>query len=162
MAASHVMPNSTAKWTITPRRQFGSLFQIQRHQLNDFPSSQFAFIWEKLAHLRQRRKAQILGAAATSTIILSQRGHHLWPAIQHHRQGNGPHNSMLRSAHVPNLGLQQVMDIAPANRNRPWEQNLCPLCPSCAQVNETCSHILFCNHVGQVDALMKSIDLLEQ
>ena len=57
---------------------------------------------------------------------------------------------------------KQVMDIAPANGNRPWEQNLCPLCPSCAQANETCSHILFCNHAGRVDALMKSIDLLEQ
>ncbi len=57
---------------------------------------------------------------------------------------------------------KQVMDIAPTNRNRPWEQNLCPLCPSCAQVNETCSHILFCNHAGQVEALLKSIDLLEQ
>jgi hypothetical protein len=54
------------------------------------------------------------------------------------------------------------MDIAPANGNHPWEQNLCPLCPSCAQVNKTCLHILFCNHVGQVDALIKSIDLLEQ
>jgi hypothetical protein len=54
------------------------------------------------------------------------------------------------------------MDIAPTNRNRPWEKNLCPLCPSCAQVNKTCLHILFCNHAGWVDALMKSIDLLEQ
>jgi hypothetical protein len=54
------------------------------------------------------------------------------------------------------------MDIAPANGNRSWEQNLCPLCPSCAQVNKTCSHILFCNHAGQVDVLLKSIDLLEQ
>jgi hypothetical protein len=57
---------------------------------------------------------------------------------------------------------KQVMDIAPANRTRPLEQNLCPLCPSCAQVNETCLHILFCNHTGRVDGLMKSIDLLEQ
>jgi hypothetical protein len=57
---------------------------------------------------------------------------------------------------------KQVMDIAPANGNLPWEKDLCPLCPSCAQVNETCLHILFCNHAGWVDALMKSIDLLEQ
>jgi hypothetical protein len=57
---------------------------------------------------------------------------------------------------------KQVIDITPANGNQPWEQYLCPLCPSCAQVNKTCSHILFCNHAGQVDALLKSIDLLEQ
>ncbi len=50
---------------------------------------------------------------------------------------------------------KQVMDIAPANGNRPWEQNLCPLCPSCAQVNKTCSHILFCNHAGRVDVAIE-------
>ena len=55
---------------------------------------------------------------------------------------------------------KQVMDIAPANGNRPWERTLCPLCPSCAQERETCSHILSCNHEGRVDVLMKSIDLL--
>ena len=55
---------------------------------------------------------------------------------------------------------KQVMDIAPANGNRPWERSLCPLCPSCAQVPETCSHVLFCNSEGRVDTLMKSIDLL--
>jgi hypothetical protein len=52
------------------------------------------------------------------------------------------------------------MDIIPANRNQPWEHTLCPLCPSCAQVHETCSHILFCNKKGRVDAMMKSINLL--
>jgi hypothetical protein len=57
---------------------------------------------------------------------------------------------------------KQVMDIAPANGNRPWERGLCPLCPSCAQVDETCSHVLFCNHAGRVDGLMKSINQLEQ
>jgi hypothetical protein len=55
---------------------------------------------------------------------------------------------------------KQIMVIAPANGNRPWERSLCPLCPSCAQVLETCSHILFCNHAGRVDVLMKSVDLL--
>jgi hypothetical protein len=55
---------------------------------------------------------------------------------------------------------KQVMDIAPANGNRPWERTLCPLCPSCAQERETCAHTLFCNHEGRVDVLMKSIDLL--
>jgi len=53
-----------------------------------------------------------------------------------------------------------VMDIAPANGNRPWERSMCPLCLSCAQVPETCSHVLFCNHEGRVDVLMKLIDLL--
>jgi hypothetical protein len=57
---------------------------------------------------------------------------------------------------------KQVMDIGPANGNHPWEQNLCPLCPSCAHVNKTCLHILFCNHAGRVDALMKSANLLKQ
>jgi len=38
---------------------------------------------------------------------------------------------------------KQVMDIAPANGNCPWERSLCPLFPSCAQVPETCSHVLF-------------------
>jgi hypothetical protein len=55
---------------------------------------------------------------------------------------------------------KQVMDIAPANGNRPWERTLCPLCPSCAQVHETCSHVLFCNNEGRVDAMMKSTNLL--
>jgi hypothetical protein len=55
---------------------------------------------------------------------------------------------------------KQIMDIALANGNRPWEQLLCPLCSSCAQVPKTCSHILFCNHARRVDVLMKSIDLL--
>jgi hypothetical protein len=55
---------------------------------------------------------------------------------------------------------KQIMDIAPVNGNRPWEQSLCPLCSSCAQVSETCSHVLFCNHAGWVDALLRSIDIL--
>jgi hypothetical protein len=61
----------------------------------------------------------------------------------------------------PIWACKQVMNIAPANGNCPWEKDLCPLCPSCAQVNETCLHILFCNHAGRVDVLMKSIDHLE-
>jgi hypothetical protein len=55
---------------------------------------------------------------------------------------------------------KQIMDIALANKNRPWECLLCPLCPSCAQVPETCAHILLCKHAGRVDVLMKSINLL--
>jgi hypothetical protein len=56
---------------------------------------------------------------------------------------------------------KQVMNIAPSSGNRPWEQELCPLCPSCGQAWKTCSHILLCDHTGQIEALMHSIDLLE-
>jgi hypothetical protein len=52
------------------------------------------------------------------------------------------------------------MNIAPENGNWPWERTLCPLCPSCAQVPKTCSHMLFCSNEGWVNALMKSINLL--
>ncbi len=55
---------------------------------------------------------------------------------------------------------KQVMDSAPANGNHPWECTLCPLCPSCTQVHKTCSHVLYCNNDGRVDAMMKSINLL--
>jgi len=56
---------------------------------------------------------------------------------------------------------KQVMNISPTNGSRPWEPDLCPLCPSCGQVQETCVHVLLCNHTGQVEALMHFIDLLE-
>jgi hypothetical protein len=56
---------------------------------------------------------------------------------------------------------KQVMNIAPANANIPWDNSVDPLCPSYAQVPETCLHILYCNHAGRVDALLKSIDLLD-
>jgi hypothetical protein len=55
---------------------------------------------------------------------------------------------------------KQVMNTAPANANFPWDNSVNPLCPSCTQVPKTCSHILYCNHAGRVDALLKSIDLL--
>ena len=59
---------------------------------------------------------------------------------------------------------KQVMNIAPTKGNRPWEPDLCPLCPSCGQVRETCAHILLCNHSGRIgiEILTHSIDLLEQ
>ena len=57
---------------------------------------------------------------------------------------------------------KQVMNIAPTNGNHPWEQDLCPLCPSCNQVCETCEHVLLCNHSGQVETMIYSIDLLKQ
>jgi hypothetical protein len=56
---------------------------------------------------------------------------------------------------------KQVMNIAPANANISWDVSINPLCLSCAQVPETCSHILYCNHMGRVDALLKLIELLD-
>ncbi len=56
---------------------------------------------------------------------------------------------------------KQVMNISPANANIPWVNSINSLCPSCAQVPETCLHILHCNNAGRVDALLKSIDLLD-
>jgi hypothetical protein len=38
---------------------------------------------------------------------------------------------------------KQVMNIPPSNANIPWDNSINPLCPSCAQVPETCSHILY-------------------
>ena len=57
---------------------------------------------------------------------------------------------------------KQVMNIAPTNGNRPWENDLCPMCPSCGQVWVNCEHVLLCNHSGQVETLTHLIDLLEQ
>jgi hypothetical protein len=37
--------------------------------------------------------------------------------------------------------MKQVMNIAKANDNRPWEQSLCPLCPSCMQEKELCEPV---------------------
>jgi hypothetical protein len=58
--------------------------------------------------------------------------------------------------------MNQVMNIAPANGNRPWERSLCPLCPSCMQEKETCEHILFCNNTGRVEVFRHSIQLLDE
>jgi hypothetical protein len=148
-AASRVTPNSTAKWTITPRRQFGTLFQIQRHQLNNSPLSRFAFNWEK-------------------NKLTLDKGERLKFWVQQQQARSFYHNTDIIYGPQFNTidwemvyttlccvpcrfqiwACKQVMDIAPANGNRQWEQNLCLLCPSCAQVNETCLHLLFCNHVG--------------
>jgi hypothetical protein len=65
---------------------------------------------------------------------------------------------------VPRLfqiwACKQVMGIAAANGNRPWETDLDPACPSGQQVRETCGHVLDCNHAGRVEALMMSIHLM--
>ncbi len=55
---------------------------------------------------------------------------------------------------------KQVMGIAPANGNRIWEKDLDPLCHCCFQEEESCSHVVQCNHAGRVEALMTSINLL--
>jgi hypothetical protein len=54
------------------------------------------------------------------------------------------------------------MDVAPTNGNRPWEPDLCPLCPSCGQVWETCKNILLCNHSDRIETWTHLIDLLQQ
>jgi hypothetical protein len=158
MAALRFMPNSTAKWTFTPRRQFGKLFQIQRHRLNDSLSSRFAFIWGKTSSPQTKEKG--------SNSECSSNKHDLFITTWTSFTACNLTPLTGKWCCIPRMfqiwACKQVMDIAPANGNCPWKQNLRPLCPSCAQFNKTCSHILFCNHVGQVDALMKSIDLLEQ
>ena len=55
---------------------------------------------------------------------------------------------------------KQVMSIAAANANKPWEM-CCKLCPSCGVEKETCSHILVCKDAGRVETFFKSIDLLD-
>ncbi len=37
-----------------------------------------------------------------------------------------------------------------------------PLCPSCRQVPETCSHILHCPHEGRVEALHTTFSMLDK
>jgi hypothetical protein len=54
----------------------------------------------------------------------------------------------------------QVFNLALANGNKPWDK-LNEKCPSCQQEKETTAHTLYCNEAGQVDALIKSIDLLD-
>jgi hypothetical protein len=56
---------------------------------------------------------------------------------------------------------KQVMNLAPANGNMPWDKSVDPRCPSCLQEKETCAHILHCYHTGRVKALQLTISLLE-
>ncbi len=72
------------------------------------------------------------------------------------------HSSLWRVSRLFQIWVcKQVMGIAPANGNIPWDKTINPLCPSCSQVKETCLHILFCNHAGRVVALIKFIDILK-
>ena len=57
---------------------------------------------------------------------------------------------------------KQVWGIAGTNRELSRWSDTSPLCPSCRQVPETCSHILHCPHKGQVKALHTTISLLDK
>jgi len=56
---------------------------------------------------------------------------------------------------------KQVMNLAPANGNKPWDKSNMR-CPSCDCERETTAHTLECDEIGRVDALMQSIDMLER
>jgi len=57
---------------------------------------------------------------------------------------------------------KQVWGIAGTNREQARWSDISPLCPSCMQVPETCSHILHCPHDGQVEELHVTISLLDR
>jgi hypothetical protein len=57
---------------------------------------------------------------------------------------------------------KQVWSIAGTNYETLHWLAVSPLCLSCMQVPETCSHILHCCHAGQVEALQVTIKLLDQ
>ena len=57
---------------------------------------------------------------------------------------------------------KQVWSIAGTNYETLQWLAVSPLCPSCMQVPETCSHILHCSHAGWVEALQVTIKLLDQ
>jgi hypothetical protein len=57
---------------------------------------------------------------------------------------------------------KQVWSIAGTNYETSRWSAVSPLCPSCMQVPETCSHILHCCHAGRVEALQVTIKLLDQ
>ena len=57
---------------------------------------------------------------------------------------------------------KQVWGIAGTNRELARWSDTSPLCPSCRQVPETCSHILHCPHEGRVEVLHTTITLLNK
>jgi hypothetical protein len=57
---------------------------------------------------------------------------------------------------------KQVWGIAATNRELARWSDTSPLCPSCRQVPETCSHILQCPHEGRVEALHTTISMLDK
>ena len=57
---------------------------------------------------------------------------------------------------------KQVMEVAGTNLMQSlYTEGHDPHCPSCSHALESCSHILRCDKVGRVDALMRSIGWLE-
>jgi hypothetical protein len=57
---------------------------------------------------------------------------------------------------------KQVMGITATNcLQAKWTEGLSDKCPSCCVVKKMCGHILHCNKVGRVEALMQMIGLLE-
>ena len=42
-----------------------------------------------------------------------------------------------------------------------WDKSEVRKCPSCTIAQDTCGHVLFCDHVGRVETLKHTIDLME-
>jgi len=63
---------------------------------------------------------------------------------------------------VPRLFQQwackQVMGIAGTME---WDKTVVRKCPSCLECQDTCAHVLFCEHAGRVATLHHTVDLLE-
>ena len=43
-----------------------------------------------------------------------------------------------------------------------WDKSEVRMCPSCLQEQDTCTHVLFCDHAGRVETLRHIIDLMEK
>ena len=76
-------------------------------------------------------------------------------------------NSVSSALHsVPRMfatwACKQVNNVAGTNiAQSRYKPDHSPKCPSCGIVNESCAHILFCEEVGRVDAMMQTIGLLD-
>ena len=57
---------------------------------------------------------------------------------------------------------KQVWGIAGTNKEQSRWSDVSPLCPSCRQAPETCSHVLHCPHEGRVEALHTTIALMDK
>ncbi len=56
---------------------------------------------------------------------------------------------------------KQVTEVAGTNLNQSqYKEHHDPHCPSCSSSLKSCGHVLMCEEVGRVDALLKSIDLI--
>jgi len=57
---------------------------------------------------------------------------------------------------------KQVNNVAATNVNQAqYKLDHSRKCPSCGIADETCAHVLFCQEVGRVDAMMATIKLLD-